>query len=89
MQKKTKAIVFGTPHTIFKDPQISKITINNVGEQTEFVDEVLSLGVILDTRFLGSPRSTGLPKSSINRYLVSDSLSVVLLKLCESYSWDH
>ena len=48
--KKTKAIVFGTSHTIkiVKGLQISKITINNAGEQTEFVDEVLSLGLILD-----------------------------------------
>lgn len=48
--KKTKAIVFGTAHTIklFKDLQISKITINNAGEQTDFVDEVVSLGVTLD-----------------------------------------
>ena len=43
MEKQTKAIVFGTSHAIkpFKDLQISKITINKAGEQTEFFDEVL------------------------------------------------
>ena len=47
--KKTKAIVFGTTHTlrIFKELQITKITINDTGDQKEFVDEGLSLGVIL------------------------------------------
>ena len=49
--KKTKAIVLGTPHTIkiFKQLQFFKITLNYAGKQTEFVDKVLSLGVILDS----------------------------------------
>ena len=48
--KKTKSIVFGTAHTIklFKDLQAPFITINNAGNQTEFVNEIISLGVVLD-----------------------------------------
>ena len=48
--KKAKAIIFGTAHTIklFKDLQTPKITINNTGDQTEFISEITSLGVILD-----------------------------------------
>ena len=49
--KKTKAIIFGTAPTIklFKDLQTPKITINNTGDQTKFVNEIISLGVILDS----------------------------------------
>ena len=49
--KKSKTIVFETPHTIriFKQLQISTITLNDAGEQTEFVDEVLSLSVFHDS----------------------------------------
>ena len=49
--KKTKAIVFGTAQTIklFKELQRPSITINNAGDQTEFVNEITSLGVILDS----------------------------------------
>ena len=48
--KKTKAIVFGTSHTVssFKRLNISEVTINSNGDTVSFVDEVLSLGVILD-----------------------------------------
>ena len=49
--KKTKAIIFGTAHIIklFKELQTPKIKINNTGDQTEFVNEVVSLGVMLDS----------------------------------------
>ena len=49
--KKTKAIIFGTAHIIklFKELQTLKIKINNTGDQTEFVNEVVSLGVMLDS----------------------------------------
>ena len=45
-----EAIFFGTAHTIklFKDLQTSNITIKNARDQTEFVNEIISLGVILD-----------------------------------------
>ena len=48
---KNKAIVFGSAHTIklFKGLEIPCITINNAGEQVQFVDEVTSLGVVLDS----------------------------------------
>ena len=48
--KKTKAIIFGTAHTIklFKNLQAPFITINNAGDQSEFVNEIISLGVVLD-----------------------------------------
>ena len=48
--KKTKAIVFGTPHVVglFKKLDINNIAINRKGDTVPFVDEVLSLGVILD-----------------------------------------
>ena len=48
--KKTKAIVFGTPHAVglFKKLDINNIVIKNKGNTVPFVDEVLSLGVILD-----------------------------------------
>ena len=48
--KKRKAIIFRTADTIklLKDLETPKITINSTGEQTEFVYEIISLGVILD-----------------------------------------
>ena len=47
---KTKAIVFGTSHLVsqFKKLNITNVTINNNGDTVPFVDDVLSLGVILD-----------------------------------------
>ena len=55
--KKTKAIVFRTSHKvkILKNLELTKITINDAGEQTEFVDEFLSLGVILDSTLSWKP----------------------------------
>ena len=43
-------IIFGTAHTIkfFKDLQTPKITINNTRDRTEFFNEIISLGVILE-----------------------------------------
>ena len=62
--RKTKAIVFGTTHAIkiFKEMQITNITINNAGEQTEFVDEVLSICVILDSTLSWDPQATRVTK---------------------------
>ena len=44
---KTKAIVFGSSHTIklFDSMKIPSITVNGAGEQVQFVNEVASLGV--------------------------------------------
>ena len=63
-QKKSKAIVFGTSHTIriFKQLQISTITSNDASEQTEFVDEVLCLGVILDSSLSWEPQINHITK---------------------------
>ena len=46
-------MVFGAPviTKTFKDLQIAKITINNVDEQTEFIDKVFNLGVIVNITF--------------------------------------
>ena len=59
--KKTKAIIFGTAHTIklSKQLQTSKITINNTGNQTEFVNAIISLGLIVD--------NTLSPEAQVNR----------------------
>ena len=48
--KKTKAIVFGTPHVVglFKKLDISNIAIKRKGDTVPFVDEVLILGLILN-----------------------------------------
>ena len=48
---KTKAIVFGSLHTVklFNNMKIPSITINAAGEQVQFVDEVVSFGVVLDS----------------------------------------
>ena len=45
---KSKAIVFGTAYTIrlFKSLEIPSLTINNSGDQVQFVDEVTSLGIV-------------------------------------------
>ena len=47
--KKKKAIIFGTAHTmkLFEDLQAPFITINSAGNQTAFVNEIISLGVVL------------------------------------------
>ena len=68
--KKTKAIVFTTTHTvrIFKKLQIKKITINDAEDQTKFVDEVLSLEVILDGTLSWGPQVTRVTKK-INKSL--------------------
>ena len=49
--KKTSAIVFGTSHMIglFKKLNVSSVVINKNGDSVPFVDEVLILGVILDS----------------------------------------
>ena len=62
--KNTKDIVFGTTNTIkiFQDMQITNITISNAGEQTEFVDEVLSICVILDSTLSWDPQATRVTK---------------------------
>ena len=48
---KTKAIAFGSSHLMrrFKELQITSIAINNDGDIVQFVDEVVSLGVVLDS----------------------------------------
>ena len=63
-------MVFGISHTvkIFKNLEITKITINDAGEQTEFIDEVLSLGVILGRTLSWEPQIN--PKKLINHYSV-------------------
>ena len=45
--KNTKAIVFGSPHTfkLFKNLGVNELSINNSGDKTQFVVEILSLGV--------------------------------------------
>ena len=49
--KKTEAIIFGTAYTIklINDLQAPYITINSAGDQTEFVNEIISLRVILNS----------------------------------------
>ena len=49
--KKTQAIVFGSPNTVklFKDLNIPSIEVNSSGHTVPFVDEVISLGVSLDS----------------------------------------
>ena len=49
--KKTKAILFGSTHTVglFNKLNVSYIVINNNGDLVPFVEEVISLGVILDS----------------------------------------
>ena len=42
--------------------QIINIIINNPGEQTEFVDDVLRLGVILDSTLSWEPQVTRVTK---------------------------
>ena len=56
--KKTRAIVFGSPITLrlFKRWGISKLTISNNGEKTQFVIEVLSLGMSLDSTLSWRPQ---------------------------------
>ena len=60
---KTKAIVFGTAYTIrlFKSLEILSLAIKNAGDQAQFVDEVTSLGVVLDSTLswgtLSQPRN--------------------------------
>ena len=68
--KKTKAIVFGTSHTVklFRDLQIQKITINDDGDQTDFVDEVVSLGVTLDSTLSWEPQVNQVTKK-VNKSL--------------------
>ena len=67
---KTKAIVFGTAHTIrlFKSLEIPSLTINNAGDQAQFVDEVTSLGVVLDSTLSWGPQVNHVTKK-VNRAL--------------------
>ena len=53
--KKSKAIIFRTAHTIklSKYLQAPYITINNAGDQMEFVNEIISLGVVLESTLAG------------------------------------
>ena len=61
---KTKAIVFGSSHTIklFNSMRIPRITVNAAGEQVQFVNEVVSLGVVL-----GSTLSWGLQFNHVTK----------------------
>ena len=61
---KIKAIVFGTSHTIrlFKILNIPSIAINNLGEQVQFVDEAVSLGVVLYSTLNWEPQVNHITK---------------------------
>ena len=52
--KKTQAIVFGSSHIVklFKNLNIPNIKVSSSGDNVPFVDEVTSLGVILDNTLL-------------------------------------
>ena len=63
---KTKAIVFGSSHNIrlFKSLNIPSIAINNVGKQVQFGDEVVSLGIVLDSTLSWTSLRTRLQRLS-------------------------
>ena len=67
---KTKAIVFGSSHTIrlFKSLNIPIIAINNLGEQVQFMGEVVSLVVVLHRSLSWEPQVNHTSKKS-NRAL--------------------
>ena len=50
ISKKMKAILFGTATTVklFEELHITYITTANTGDLSEFVDEIVSLGIILN-----------------------------------------
>lgn len=68
--KKTQAIVFGSPNTLklFKLLNIPKITVNLNGDSVSFVDEVTSLGVVLDSTLSWQPQVNQVTKK-VNRVL--------------------
>ena len=70
--KKTKAIVFGTSHTIgqFKKLGILDIVVNGKGDTVSFADEVLSLEVILDDT-LSWKQQVNYVTKKVNRILYS------------------
>ena len=67
---KTQAIVFGSTHTIklFKNLNIPSIEVSSCGDNIPFVDEVTSLGVILDSTLSWKPRVLQVTKK-FNRVL--------------------
>ena len=67
---KTKAIVFRSSHTIrlFKSLNIPIIAINNLGEQVQFMGEVVSLVVVLHRSLSWEPQVNHTSKKS-NRAL--------------------
>ena len=70
--KKTKAIAFGTSHIIrkFKNLGILDNVVNGKGDTVLFVDEVLSLGVILDDT-LSWKQQVNYVTKKVNRVLYS------------------
>ena len=68
--KKTQAIVFGSSHTVklFKNLNLPNIEVSSRGHNVSFVDEVTSLGVILDNILSWKPPILEMAKK-INRVL--------------------
>ena len=68
--KKTQAIVFGASHSIkqFKNLNILSIEVSSFGDYVPFVDEVTSLGIILDSTLSLKPHVLQVTKK-VNRVL--------------------
>ena len=68
--KKTQAIVFGSSHTVklFNDLNISGIEVHSNGDSVPFVDEVTSLGILLDSTLPWKPQVQQVTKKE-NRVL--------------------
>ena len=68
--KKTQAIVFGSTTTLkhFTDLHINKITVNEKGDQVSFLNQVVNLGVTLDSTLTWRPQVNDVTKK-VNRAL--------------------
>ena len=78
--------VFGTSYTvkIFKNLEITKITINDAGEQQNFsMRSSVSVWYSIIARYPGNLRSTTLSNRLINHFSVWDLSSLALLRHCE------
>ena len=81
--KKTQALVFGSTHTLnlFKQLNIPNIKVNSKSDSVPFVNEMTSLGVILNSTLSWVPQVQQSPRKFIEIFMVLKSSDPALLSL--------